>query len=71
MAPGDRFEMAGYAFEFTGMRVVEGPNYVADEGAFDVTKNGQPVTVLHPQKRRYLRDGQVMTEAAIEEKRDE
>jgi len=66
MAPGDRFELRGYEFNFTGMRVVQGPNYVADEGEFIVTKNGREVARLLPQKRRYLRNDQVMTEAAID-----
>jgi cytochrome c-type biogenesis protein CcmF len=66
MQPGDRFELRGYEFNFSGMRVVQGPNYVADEGEFIVTKNGKEVARLLPQKRRYLRDGQVMTEAAID-----
>ena len=66
MAPGDAFELAGYTFTFEEMRLVQGPNFVADEGAFTVTRDGQPVAELLPQKRRYLREGQVMTEAAID-----
>jgi cytochrome c-type biogenesis protein CcmF len=66
MSAGDRFEMAGYEFVFDGTRVVQGPNYVADEGEFLVYKKGQRVTTMYPQKRRYLRGGQVMTEAAID-----
>jgi len=66
MAPGDQFEVAGHSFLFEGMRQVDGPNYVADEGAFTVRRNGEVVAELAPQKRRYLRDGQIMTEAAID-----
>ncbi len=66
MAPGDRFDLAGYQFVFEGMRRVDGPNYAADEGAFTVYRDGRPAARLAPQKRRYLRDGQVMTEAAID-----
>ena len=66
MAPGDQFEMSGYTFTFDGMRGLEGPNYVADEGSFTVARDGVEVARLFPQKRRYLRDGQVMTEAAID-----
>ena len=66
MTPGDSFDVAGYSFRFDGMRLVEGPNYVADEGVFTVTRAGDTVAELRPQKRRYLRDGQVMTEAAID-----
>jgi cytochrome c-type biogenesis protein CcmF len=66
MAAGDRFEMVGYEFEFVGIRGERGPNYVADIGEFKVFKNGEQITSLFPEKRRYARDGQVMTEAAID-----
>ncbi len=66
MAPGDAFDLAGYTFRFDEMRLVQGPNFVADEGAFTVTRDGETVATLLPQKRRYLRQGQVMTEAAID-----
>ncbi len=66
MAQGDSFEVAGYNFQFDGTRVVEGPNFIADEGAFIVTRDGKQVAELAPQKRRYLRQGQIMTEAAID-----
>jgi len=66
MSAGDRFEMAAYEFVFDGTRGLEGPNYVADEGEFQVFKDGKRVATLFPQKRRYLRGGQVMTEAAID-----
>jgi len=65
MVPGDSFELAGYNFVFEGTRPIRGPNYVADEGEFIVYKNGDRVTSLFPQKRRYP-NGQVMTEAALD-----
>jgi cytochrome c-type biogenesis protein CcmF len=45
---------------------VQGPNYVADEGEFIVTKNNREVTRLYPQKRQYSQAGNTMTEAAID-----
>ncbi len=66
MAAGDQFELGGYVFAFTGTRTVEGPNFVADEGEFVVSKNGEEITRLYSQKRRYLGNNQVMTEAAID-----
>jgi cytochrome c-type biogenesis protein CcmF len=66
MAPGERFQLDAYEFTFTGIRPVQGPNYIADEGEFIVTKDGQEVARLFPQKRRYGRDDQIMTEAAID-----
>lgn len=66
MAPGDQVEMAGYNFEFLGTKIVQGPNFVADEGEFVVSKDGQEFTRLFPQKRRYAQGGDTMTEAAID-----
>ena len=39
---------------------------VADEGEFIVYESGNRITTLYPQKRRYMRGGQVLTEAAID-----
>jgi len=66
MAAGDHFELAGYEFVFEGTRGLEGPNFVADEGEFQVYRSGQRVATMFPQKRRYLMGGQIMTEAAID-----
>jgi cytochrome c-type biogenesis protein CcmF len=66
MAPGDSFDIAGYTFVFDGIKDVQGPNFRAEEGTFTVLEDKQLLTTLQPQKRRYLRDGQVMTEAAID-----
>ena len=62
---GDSYALAGVDFKFTGVRELPGPNYVAVEGAVEVSKNGQPVTTLRPQKRTYLASGSTMTEASI------
>ena len=66
MAAGDQYEMAGYTFEFLGTKVVQGPNYMADEGEFIVSKNGSEFTRLYSQKRQYAQGGNTMTEAAID-----
>jgi len=66
MASGDRFEMAGYQFEFLGTKIVKGPNFIADEGEFIVLKDGHEITRLFPQKRTYTQGGQTMTEAALD-----
>ncbi len=66
MSPGDVEEVAGYSFAFNSLEPVQGPNYVADGANFTVLRDGKPVAVLQPQKRRYLASGQIMTEAAID-----
>ena len=66
MQPGDAKVVAGYEFRFIELVPVRGPNFVADEARFEVYREGELVTRLAPQKRRYLASGQVMTEAAID-----
>lgn len=66
MATGDTLELSGYTFRFNGSRRVPGPNYMADQGEFTVTKNGKVVTVLYPEKRQYKVQRNMMTEAGID-----
>jgi cytochrome c-type biogenesis protein CcmF len=66
MEPGDTTEVGGYTFRFDGVRDVPGPNYVAARATIKVTRNGQPVTMLYPEKRLYTVQNMPMTEAAID-----
>jgi cytochrome c-type biogenesis protein CcmF len=66
MAPGDSASIAGFDFEFRGVREVEGANYDAYEADVAVRRNGSPVTLLAPQKRVYRVQKNPMTEAAID-----
>ncbi len=66
MNVGETVDAGGYVFRFDGVREINGPNYVATEGHFTVTKDGKLVTGLLPQKRRYNASGMPMTEAAID-----
>jgi cytochrome c-type biogenesis protein CcmF len=65
LKPGQSAKVGGYDFAFRGLRNVDGPNYSAIEGEFDVTRNGSMVRVLRPQKRTYRVQTSPMTEAAI------
>ncbi|MBA6412430.1 heme lyase CcmF/NrfE family subunit [Parahaliea sp. F7430] len=67
MEPGQSESLAGYRFEFIEVQGVQGPNYVADEARFVVSREGVEVARLAPQKRRYLASGSIMTEAAIDD----
>jgi cytochrome c-type biogenesis protein CcmF len=62
---GDTSEVGGYQFRFMGARQVSGPNYTAWRGTLDVTKNGNAVTTMTPEKRIYTVQRMPMTEAAI------
>ena len=63
---GEAATIAGYDFRLSAMRDVRGANYTAVEADVVVSRGGQPVTVLHPQKRLYNSGGNPMTEAGIE-----
>ena len=65
MRPGDSVTVAGYDFAFRGVERIEGPNYVAERGRFDVTRGGRPVAELRPEKRFYPVSQTPTTEAAI------
>ncbi|MHA1107497.1 MAG: heme lyase CcmF/NrfE family subunit [Alphaproteobacteria bacterium] len=65
MKPGDVTEVAGYEFTFVGVKPIKGPNYAGTRGAFTVTRNGDVVAHLEPQKRNYPAEGSSTTEAAI------
>jgi cytochrome c-type biogenesis protein CcmF len=64
--PGDRLEAGGYEFVFRGLRTVEGANFTADEGEFELRADGAVLAVLTPQKRVYRVQQSPMTEAAID-----
>jgi cytochrome c-type biogenesis protein CcmF len=66
MDVGDTLTTGGYVFRFDGVTEEQGPNYVAARGIVSVSKDGEPVTVLHPEKRQYNASGMPMTEAAID-----
>jgi cytochrome c-type biogenesis protein CcmF len=64
--PGDHLNIGGYEVVFRDVHRVEGPNYVADEGEFELRKGGELVTVLSSQQRQYRVQQSPMTEAAID-----
>jgi cytochrome c-type biogenesis protein CcmF len=66
MDVGDTTEVRGYTFTFRGVQPLEGPNYRAAQGTVEVTRDGKPVTTLHPEKRVFPVAGTTMTEAAID-----
>ena len=66
MKPGDTVALGAYVFRLDAVDDVKGPNYVAARATVTVTKEGKPVTVLHPEKRLYTVQNMPMTEAAID-----
>ena len=66
MRPGDSASLAGYDYRLERVATVKGPNYVAAQATMVVTRKGEPVAVLLPERRVYTVQEQVMTEAAID-----
>jgi cytochrome c-type biogenesis protein CcmF len=64
--PGETIEAGGYEFVFKGVSELEGPNFVADEGEFELRADGEVIAVLTPQVRTYRVQREPMTEAAID-----
>ncbi|HEX4051861.1 MAG TPA: heme lyase CcmF/NrfE family subunit [Steroidobacteraceae bacterium] len=65
MKPGQVAMVGDYAFRYEGVRDVAGPNFTAVRGTVTVTHDGQLVTVLHPEKRRFYVQDAEQTTAAI------
>jgi len=66
MNPGDSTTVRGYTFTYQGAQAVQGPNYQAMRGHLVVTRDGQPVSDMYPEKRIYRVQRNPMTEAAID-----
>ena len=59
-------DMLGYEFTLQSLQKVKGPNYVADEAFITVAYKGKALNDMHPQKRRYIARGNIMTEVALD-----
>ncbi len=66
LAPGQSLELRGLEFRFLRLDNVNGPNYVADRGQFEVWRGDRRIAVLTPEKRLYSGGSQIMTEASID-----
>ena len=66
MQPGEKAFAGGYEFQLMAIGEVRGPNYMAARATVNVSRDGKPVTVMHPEKRMYLVQKMPMTEAAID-----
>jgi cytochrome c-type biogenesis protein CcmF len=66
LAPGETVALGRYAYRFDTIEPIEGPNYDGVRAQVTVLRDGQPLTVLHPEKRNYWVQRSTMTEAGIE-----
>jgi cytochrome c-type biogenesis protein CcmF len=66
LKPGSSYELSGYEFKFMGISEVIGENYVAEQGHLIVSRDGEKIADLYPQKRVYKGQENPMTEASID-----
>jgi len=65
MKVGDEFSISDYRMKLLNIHEVEGQNWKAQEGVFEVTRAGKFITELRPQKRIYEATQTPTTESAI------
>jgi cytochrome c-type biogenesis protein CcmF len=65
MAVGDTTTVSGYTFTFKGARDLQGPNYSGMSGLLEVSRGGEKLFDMMPEKRVYRVQQNPMTEAAI------
>ena len=66
MTLGEQVNVEGYDIQFNGVKLVEGPNYSAEQGQIRVSKNNDFIALLKPERRTYLVQTSGMTEAGID-----
>ncbi len=66
MEVGERLELGRYEYHFVDVKQIRGPNYSSQEGHIQVFSDGEMISDLHPEKRRYFSTNDIMTEAAID-----
>ncbi len=66
MEPNEVVSVGGYELMFKGVSRVEGPNYIAQRGIFEMRKEGKLLREMYPEKRDYFSSSMPMTEADID-----
>jgi cytochrome c-type biogenesis protein CcmF len=66
LAPGGAEVLAGYEFQLVEVSRGQGPNYDADVGTVAVRQDGRTLAILHPEKRVYRAQRNVMTDASVD-----
>jgi len=66
MQTGDMVSVGGYDFRLRGIKEVDGPNYRAVRGEIEISRGGQALRTMYPEKRSYVASGNAMTETAID-----
>jgi cytochrome c-type biogenesis protein CcmF len=66
MNVGETVTAGGYSFRLNGVSNVPGPNYIAARAEMEVSRHGNVVGKMYPEKRNYTATQNVMTETAID-----
>ncbi len=66
MQIGDKVSAGGYEFRLDNISQLQGPNYQAVRADVSVTKGGELVTLMHPEKRAFSAAQNVTSETAID-----
>jgi cytochrome c-type biogenesis protein CcmF len=66
IGPGEIVQLGDFAYRFEKLENVEGPNYDAVRATVTVLRDGQTITVIHPEMRNYWVQRSVMKEAGID-----
>ncbi len=66
MDVGDTVTAGGYSFKLNGVRNIAGPNYIAARAEIEVSRKGNLIGKMYPEKRNYTATQNVMTETAID-----
>ncbi len=66
MEIGSSAQVGGYDFKLLGLRDVRGPNYSAVRASVEVSRGGQRIATLAPEKRVYNVSRMPMSETAID-----
>ena len=66
MGVGESVSMGGHTFRLEDISEIQGPNYLAIQAEFHVSKGERELAVLYPEKRFYTVQNTTMTEAAID-----
>jgi cytochrome c-type biogenesis protein CcmF len=66
MQYGDSVTVGGHTFRLNTVREVQGPNYIAARAEIEVSRKGEVLEMMYPEKRNYLASENSMTETAID-----
>ena len=66
MSPGDTVMIGDLAYEFVAIGERRGANFTAQTAEFVIRRDGEEVGRLYPEKRQYLVQRNIMTEAGID-----